>query len=76
MLGVAHVGAGLAVDADGVEGDEEGVHEEGNEGQEDVGDVHGCFDQQDEHGQHGDDDVVVGEAKTIVCQFCIRSWEF
>lgn len=32
VLGVAHVGAGLAVDADGVEGDEEGVHEEGDEG--------------------------------------------
>jgi len=81
VFGVAHVGAGLAVDADGVEGDEEGVHEEGNEGQEDVRDVHGCFDQQDEHRKHGDDDVVVCDAKTIVCQFAfevggfrVRGW--
>ena len=28
VLRVAHVGAGLAVDADGVEGDEDGVHDD------------------------------------------------
>ncbi len=73
---VAHVGAGLAVDADGIEGEEEGMHEQGDEGQEDVRDVHCGLDDQDEHGEDGDDDVVVCDAVTIRCLVCVfRSWE-
>lgn len=60
VLRIAHVGAGLAVDADGIEGSKDGVDKNGDDGGEGVGDVHDRFDEEDEHGEDGDDDVVVG----------------
>lgn len=52
------------------------MHEQGDEGQEDVRDVHCGLDDQDEHGEDGDDDVVVCDAVTIRCLVCVfRSWE-
>jgi hypothetical protein len=44
MFGIGHVGAGLVVNADGVEGDQHAVYEDGENWMEDVGDVHDAFD--------------------------------
>ncbi len=62
LFGVRHVGAGLVADADGVEGEQDGVHDDGEKRMEDMGDVHDAFDQEKEEGEHGDDDVELGGA--------------
>lgn len=62
IFGVRHVGAGLVADADGVKGEQDGVHDGGEQRMEDMGDVHDAFDQEEEEGEHGDDDVELGGA--------------
>lgn len=62
MIWVRHVGCGFGVDADGVEGDEDGVDEGGEDGVEDVADVHDAFAEEEEEGEDGDDDVEVRDA--------------
>ena len=57
--GVGHVGGGLGVDADCVEGDEDGVDKGGDQGVEDGADEHYSFDEEEEEGEDGDDDVIV-----------------
>ena len=59
---VAEVGSGLVADADGVEGDHHGVHEDADDGQQGVEDEHHALHEQDEDGQDGDDDVELGHA--------------
>lgn len=49
VLWVAHVGRGLRVDADGVEGCEDGVDDEAEERHPAVADEHDDFDDGDEH---------------------------
>lgn len=38
-------------------------------------DVHGYFDEEDEHGEDGDDDVVVCDADTSYISFYAGFWE-
>ena len=46
-------------DADAVEGDEDGVEEKAEEGWEELDDEEDTLDEEDEHGQYGDNDVPV-----------------
>ena len=50
------------MDADSEKSDEGGVDEGGEEGAEDLADVHDAFAEEDEEGDDGDDDVVVCDA--------------
>ena len=76
MGGIAHVGPGLVVDADGPEGDEAGVDEEGEERMEDGADEHDAFAEEEEDGEDGDDDVEVCSTIYISRQsILIVRWE-
>ncbi len=59
MIGICSIAAGLVVDRDRVESDEEGVDKDGKDGWKDVQHVHDGFDQHDEHGEDGNNDVVI-----------------
>ena len=50
MSGIAHVGAGLGVDADGEQGDKGGMDYCREEGMEDMADVHYSFAEEQEDG--------------------------
>ena len=62
MLRITHIGRGLRVDTDGVQGGEDGVHDEAEERQPAVADEHDDFADGDEHGEDGDDDVEIRDA--------------
>lgn len=62
VLGVGHIGCGLGVGADGEEGDEGGMDEDGEERVEDVTYVHDALAEEDEEGDDRDDDVEVCDA--------------
>lgn len=62
MFRVGHVGAGLVVNGDAVKGDQHAVHEDGEDGMEDMGDEHDAFGQEEEEREDGDDDVELGGA--------------
>ena len=57
---VASVAADLVGDGDGVDGKEDGVYQDAEDGREDMAEVHYAFCEHDEHAEDGDDDVVVG----------------
>lgn len=76
VVGVGHVGRGLGVDADGVEGDEGGVDDGGHQGVEDVADVHDGFAEEEEEGEDGDDDVEVCDAAIGVSILPFSAEEF
>ena len=65
MCRIAHIRSCLIVDANGVEGGECGVDEEGYQGVEDICDEHDPFDQKDEYGEDRDHHIVVGSADTF-----------
>lgn len=56
----------MVADADGVEGDEGGVDEDGDDGVEDGADEHDSFDQQEEEADDGDYDVEFCDAGRIL----------
>ena len=60
MIGVCGVAAGLVIDRDGVECDEDSMHKDGENGRKDMEHVHDAFDEQNEQGENADDNVVVG----------------
>lgn len=62
MLRVAHVSAGLIPDANDVKGEEHGVHEDGENGMEDMSDEHDALHQEQEEREDGDDDIELGGA--------------
>lgn len=60
MFRVGSIAAGLIVDGDGIQNDEDSVDEDGEDRRKDMQHVHDRFDQHDEHGEDGNDDIVVG----------------
>lgn len=68
MFGIRHVGAGLIPDADGIQSDQHGVHEDGENRIEDVGDEHDALHQEQEEREDGDDDIELGGAERGECQ--------
>ena len=56
------VGTGQPVGTQGVHGDERGVHQGREEGREDIEDVHGRLEEEDERGEDGDGDGEIGRA--------------
>ena len=55
----------MVSNADGVEGDEGGVDEDGDDGVEDGADEHDAFDEQEEEGDNGDYDVELCDARRM-----------
>ena len=68
MLGVCHVRAGLIPDANDVQGDQHGVHQDGENGMEDMSDEHDALHQEQEEREDGNDDVELGGAARGGCQ--------
>ena len=71
VVGVGHVWSGLGVNANCIDGDEGGVDDGGEQGIEDVADVHDAFAKEDEEGDDGDDDVVICDAVDVLIE-CIQ----
>lgn len=63
VLRVRVVGAGLGVDAEGPETDDDGVYYAGENWPPHVHDEHDELDEEDEHGEDGDDNVEGGGAR-------------
>lgn len=51
----------MCVETDGIESDQNGMQNSRHNRIKDVGDEHDSFDQKKEDGQHGNDDVEVGD---------------
>lgn len=68
MSEVGHVGAGLIADANDIQGNQHGVHEDGENRMEDMSDEHDALDQEQEEREDGDDDVELGGAAQGGCQ--------
>ena len=62
MLGVCHVRAGLIPDANNIQCDEHRVHQDGENGMEDMSDEHDALHQKQEEREDGNDDVELGGA--------------
>lgn len=63
VLRIAHIRSRLCMRADCVEHDKDSMDEDGQERDECMHDKHGRFDQQNEHGEDGDDHVETGDTR-------------
>lgn len=70
MFWIRPVWSRLTVDADGPHGSEKDVDDEAEERVEEMDHVQDGFDQENEDGQDGDDDIPVGDAKKITFSCC------
>ena len=62
VRGITVVRTSLLRDADGIESGQKTVDENREDRWKGVADVHDGFDEEDEHGENGDDNIEVGDA--------------